>query len=82
MWDLVDRKGQLTDAGLEIARFLEQSGNYAHLAPPPSASEPLSAEKALLIAELRLLAQKAGGLAALRRLLDGALARPWSPVDP
>src|SRR5271166_5863499 len=72
-FDLVDGKGRLTDGGLVIARALEQSGNYAHLG---AAQEPSPAEAPShveLLAELHRLAQKVGGLAALRRLIDAEL---------
>jgi hypothetical protein len=66
--NLVDRKGRLTDDGLELARFLEQSGDFAHLASAaPSVATPPPLD---LIAEVRALAKRAGGLAMLRALVN------------
>jgi hypothetical protein len=73
MYELVDRTGQLTEAGIDAARDLEQSGHYAHLAP---ATEPCPAENTSLLAELRLLAEKAGGWGVLRLLIDRELGKP------
>jgi hypothetical protein len=68
-YDLVDRKGRLTEAGLELAAVLVQSGDFAHLAPvtAPAVALPASSD---LIAEVRALAARVGGLATLRCLIN------------
>src|SRR4051812_31635459 len=68
VYELVDRQGRLTDAGVEVARLLDQAGAYEDLAaqhPPPAADNLFRAD---LVREVRELARKAGGMAALRRL--------------
>jgi hypothetical protein len=71
--DLVDRQGQLTDAGIEAARLLEQSGAFDDLTaarPQPPVEDLLRAE---LIRDVHALARKAGGLAALKRLVEALM---------
>ena len=69
-YDLVDRKGQLTDAGLEAARILEQTADCGGLASPAAETVSDNLLRTDLIPEVRALARKAGGVAALRRLVE------------
>jgi hypothetical protein len=73
LYDLVDRQGQLTDAGLEAARLLEQAGACTELTSPPAPSPVQDLLRAELIRDVHALARKAGGLTALRRLLEALI---------